>query len=177
MSLELQLTAAGRTAMGRLFVARLLCSSLCLIGASKLAGAETIVRYECNVIGTIDQEPIGDEEKHQLVSFQYSCFGVDGLLKGAVYTASNISEWDGSRGIFLMAGGIHRAPGGLAVTQSIEGTGSVVVRDGKIVGNESLGKVVFKLASGTLSGVSGKTFNFNSKSTGPNRFSLEIAEW
>jgi hypothetical protein len=39
---------------------------------------------------------------------QYSCFGVDGLLKGAVYTASTIQEWDGPQGTFLSAGGMYR---------------------------------------------------------------------
>jgi hypothetical protein len=152
------------------------CSALCVFAATRFACAETIVRYECNVIGTTTQEPISDRDGHSLVNFQYSCFGVDGLLKAAVYTASNISEWDGPHGTFLLAGGIHRVPGGLAVTQAAEGTGSVVVKDGKIVSSESSGKVVFKFASGPLVGLSGKLFNFATKSTGPNRFNLEITE-
>lgn len=125
-----------------------MCSNLCVFTATGIARAETIVRYECSIVGTMSQEPIGDRSDHILLSFQYSCFGVDGLLKGAVYTANYIAEGEGGRGTFLLSGGIHRAPGSLAVTQAAEGTGSAVVRDGKIVGSESSGKVVFKFASG-----------------------------
>jgi hypothetical protein len=133
--------------MSKLF-SIVMCSSLCVFTATGIARAETIVRYECSIVGTMSQEPIGDRSDHILLSFQYSCFGVDGLLKGAVYTANYIAEGEGGRGTFLLSGGIHRAPGSLAVTQAAEGTGSAVVRDGKIVGSESSGKVVFKFASG-----------------------------
>ena len=125
-----------------------MCSSLCVFTAAGIARAETIVRYECSIVGPMSEEPLADRSDHILVSFQYSCFGVDGLLKGAVYTANYIAEGEGGRGTFLLSGGIHRAPGSLAVTQAAEGTGSAVVRDGKIVGSESSGKVVFKFASG-----------------------------
>ncbi len=128
------------------------------------------------VVGTMSQEPIADRSDHILLSFQYSRFGVDGLLKGAVYTANYIAEGESGRGTFLLSGGIHRAPGSLAVTQAAEGIGSAVVRDGKIIGSESSGKVVFKFASGNWAGLSGKPFNFATKSTGPNRFNLEITE-
>lgn len=162
--------------MSKRFIATFVCSALSLIGASGFAFAETIVRYECSNIGTMSQEPIGDRNGHGLVSLQFSCFGVDGLLKGAVYTASNISEWDGPQGTFLFAGGIHRAPGGLAVTQLMEGTESVIMKDGKPAGTESSGKAVFKFASGTLAALSGKVVKFATKPTGVGRFSLELTD-
>ena len=76
----------------------------------------------------------------------------------------------------MLAGGIHRAAGGFAVTQMLEGTGSIVVKYGKPVGNTSAGKAIFKFASGALAALSGKTVKFASKSTGFNRFELEFAE-
>jgi hypothetical protein len=162
--------------MNKRFIATFVCSALSLIGASGFAFAETIGRYECSIIGTASQDPIGDPNGHVLVSVQYSCFGVNGLLKGDVHTASSISEWDGPKGTFLLGGGIHRAPSGLAVTQITEGTGSVVMKDGKPAGTDSSGKGVFKFASGTLAALSGKVFKFSSKPTGVLRFDLEFTD-
>ena len=68
--------------MSKRFIATLVCSALGLIGASGLALADSIGRFECSVVGTPSQEPIGDRNGHGLLSIQYSCFGVDGLLKG-----------------------------------------------------------------------------------------------
>jgi hypothetical protein len=162
--------------MGKRFIATFLCSALSLIGASGLALAETIGRYECSIIGTTSPEPIGDRNGHRLVSAQFSCFGVDGLLKGAVYTGSNISEWNGPQGTFLSAGGIHRTSGGLAVTQLTEGTGSVTEKDGRPAGPKTSGKAVFKFASGTLAALSGKVVKFASQPTGVGRFILEFTD-
>jgi len=162
--------------MSKRFIAKFLCSALSLIGASGFALAETIGRYECSTIGTASQEPIGDRNGHSLVSIEYSCFGVDGLLKGAVFTASTIQEWDGPQGTFFYSGGIHRAPGGMAVTQLREGTASVVMKDGKAVGTASSGKSVFKFASGTLAALSGRDFKFATKPTSVGRFNLELTD-
>ena len=75
-----------------------------------------------------------------------------------------------------MAVEIHRVPGGLAVSQITEGTGSVVLKDGKPVGTNSSGKGIFKFASGSLAALSGKVFKFNSKPTGLGRFDLEFTD-
>ncbi|WP_246799391.1 hypothetical protein [Bradyrhizobium sp. CCBAU 51753] len=131
---------------------------------------------QCNVFGTTVQQPAVDRTGHVLASFLYSCFGVDGLLKGAVVTAINVSEWDGPKGIQLAAVGIHRAPGGEAVGELLEGTGAVVMKDGKPIGTEAAGKMVFKFGSGTLGSLSGKTARFVSKPAGPGRFTLDIVE-
>jgi hypothetical protein len=162
--------------MDKRFTISVVCSALGLISANGFALAETVGRYECSVVGAVSQEPIGDRDGHRLASIQYACFGVDGLLKGAVYTGTSISEWDGSKGTYLSAGGIHRVAGGLAVGQLTEGTGSVVMKDGKPAGSESSGKALFKFASGTLAALSGKTARFETKPTGVGRFSLELTD-
>ncbi len=160
--------------MSKRFIVTVVCSALGLISASGFALAETVGRYECSVVGAVSQEPIADRDGHQLTSLQYSCFGVEGMLKGAVYTGSSISEWNGPQGTYLSAGGIVRASGGLAVTQLTEGTGSVVMKDGKPAGREASGKALFKFASGTLAALSGKTVKFETKPTGVGRFSIEL---
>ena len=162
--------------MRRRFIVTSMCSALSLIGATGFAHSETIGRYECNFVGATIPEPIGDRSGHSLGSYQFSCFGMDGLLKGAVYSAINISEWDGPKGTILLAGGVHRSAGGFAVTQMLEGTLAAVMKDGKAVGSTTSGKAIFKFASGALAAISGKTVNFASKSIGPNRFELEFSE-
>jgi hypothetical protein len=160
--------------MNTRFIVALVCSTACSIGASGSATAEMVGRFECSVVGTPSQEPIGDRDGHRLANLQYACFGVDGLLKSAVYTGSATSEWDGPRGTFLAAGGIYRVAGGLAVSQVSEGTSSVVMKDGKPAGNESSGKALFRFASGTLAALSGKAIRFDAKPMGFGRFSLEL---
>jgi hypothetical protein len=91
-----------------------------LISSTDFALAETVGRYECSIVGVVNQEPVGDRDGRLLRSLQFSCLGVQGLLKDAVYTGASISEWDGPKGTYLSAGGIVRTPGGLAVTQLIE---------------------------------------------------------
>ena len=68
--------------MRKRFIATIVCSAVGLIGASGGALAETIGRYQCSVIDFPGQEPIDYRPDHFLVSLQYSCFGVDGVLKG-----------------------------------------------------------------------------------------------
>jgi hypothetical protein len=135
-----------------------------------------IARYECGVVGFPSQEPIGDRADHNLSTVEYSCVGVDGLLKGAVYTASNTVEWDGPRGTFLIGGGVHRIPGGRAVTQMIGATASVVLKEGRVVGIESSGTGIVKFASGSFAALSGKTVKFVTKPVNPIRFTVEFTD-
>lgn len=149
---------------------------LCLCSGSGFALADAIGKYECNVVGSNAPEPLGDRNGHGLVSYQFSCVGVDGLLKGAVYSAIHVSEWDGPQGKFLLAGGVHRMAGGFAVTRMQEGTGSIIIQDGKPVGSTSSGTAMFSLGSGTLSALSGRPAKFKSKSAGYGRFVLEFED-
>lgn len=144
--------------------------------ATDIAVADPIGRYECNVIGAPLQDQVGDRESHALSSVQYACSGVDGLLKGAVYTSMNVSEADGPKRTLLFGGGIHRLPGGLAITQIVDGSGTVVMKDGKPAGTNASGKAVVKFASGNLRQLSGKTVTFASKPLGYNRFDLQFSD-
>jgi len=138
--------------------------------------AELIGRYECNIVGTLGQEPIGDRPGHMLVSYQYSCYGVDGRLKGALYTGSAASEWENQKGAYLYGAGIHRMPDGLAVVQLVEGTATVAMQDGTPAISHANGKVVFKLASGSLSSLAGRTATFTARLTSPGHFVYEMTD-
>ena len=73
-----------------------------------------------------------------------------------------------------LAAGLIRVAGGLAVTQITEGTGSMLMKDGKPAGSESSGKGLFKFASGTLAALSGRADRWAAKPAGFGRFTLEI---
>ncbi len=162
--------------MIRRLVTAVTCSVLGLFGVVEVAHSDVIGRYECNVLGVSTPEPIGDRPGHGLAQYQFSCVGVEGLLKGAVYSAMNVSEWDGPNGKLVLVGGVHRTPGGLAVTQMQEGTATIEMKDGKAAGVTGSGRAVIKFASGTLAGLSGKTLKFVNKSIGFNRFDIEWSE-
>jgi hypothetical protein len=76
----------------------------------------------------------------------------------------------------LFGGGVHRVAGGAAVSQIVEGTGSVEMKDGKPAGATNAGKLVFKFASGVLTALSGKTVDFRAKTAGVGRFVTEISD-
>jgi hypothetical protein len=76
----------------------------------------------------------------------------------------------------LAASTTHRVPGGLAVGQLLEGSGSIVMKDRKPLGKDASGKAMIKFASGALASLSGKTLKWVSKPTGPNRFEQEYTE-
>jgi hypothetical protein len=162
--------------MHKRFVAAALSFGLALSGASSTVFADSIGRYDCIIVGTIIQEPVGDRERHDIVSLEYTCRGLDGLLKDAGVTAVSVGEWDGQKGKYLASLGIHRAPGGIAVGQLLEGTSSLVMKDGKPLGIEASGTTVFKFASGTLAAISGKTVKFATKPTDLGRFVIEFSE-
>ena len=162
--------------MGKRLVAAVLCSSIGLIGTTGLAFADTVGRYQCSVVGSSIPEPIGDRAGHNLQSIQYSCIGVEGLLKGAVLTGNAMVEWDGAKSFFLAASTTHRAANGLAVGQLLEGSGSLAMENGKPLGQNASGTAAFRLASGAFAALSGKTLKWVSKPTGPNRFEQEYSE-
>lgn len=149
-------------------------ASTLLISACGIAQAETIGRYECNIVGAASQDPIGDRDGHRIVGTQYACDGVEGLLKGALYTGSSTSEWDGPKGRYLNGIGMLRSPNGIGVTLVTEGVGSVVMKDGKPVGSESTGKAIYQFATGVFAPLSGKAVRWAVQPAGFNRFSLEV---
>ena len=147
-----------------------------VIAAGSLAHADTIAHYECAVVGFSGPEPIGDRPDHNLLTAEYSCVATDGLLKGAVYTASNAVEWDCPKRTFLIGSGVHRIPGGRAVLQMIEGTASAVMKDGKLIGSETSGKGIVKFASGPFAALSGKTIKFVTEPVNPIRFTIDFTD-
>ena len=155
-------------------IALFFCSILAILIGAQTARADILARYECNMVDFFTQEPMGDRPNHNLSFLQYSCVGVDGLLKGVLYSGSNTVEWDGLKGKIIVGSGIHRIPGGRLVTELTEGSVIAVMRDGKLIGDESSGNGVVKLASGPFATLNGKAIKFSSAPISPIRWMLEL---
>jgi hypothetical protein len=155
-------------------IALLSCSILAMLIGSQTARADILARYDCNMVDFFTQEPMGDRPDHNLSLLQYSCVGVDGPLKGVLYSGSNTVEWDGLKGKIIVGGGIHRIPGGRLVTELTEGNVVAVMKDGKLIGNESSGKGIVKLAVGPFATLNGKTVKFSTTPISPIRWTLEM---
>ncbi|WFU80612.1 MULTISPECIES: hypothetical protein [Bradyrhizobium] len=153
-----------------------LCSTFGLLGLTEVTPTDPVRRYDCTIDGT-DREPVGDRNGHVIVSLQYTCRVADGLLRDAGITAISVSEWDSEKGTYLASLDVHRALGGYAVGQLLEGDGSSVMEDNRAVGIAASGKTVFKFASGSLAALSGKTVKFTTKPVGSRRFEMEFTGW
>jgi hypothetical protein len=145
-------------------------ATVAIVGVNSVARADMIGRYECTSTGAPVIDAIGDQPAHILSAGQFTCVGVDGLLKGATYTGFANSEWSGQNGTWITGGGVHRIPGGIAVQQLIDGTG-LAAAPGQY---DASGTGTIKFASGSLSGLAGKTLKWTSKSAGVGRSILEF---
>ncbi|UGA41445.1 hypothetical protein HU230_0024000 [Bradyrhizobium quebecense] len=159
--------------MKRRAIGLVVYSAIGVISSTGVTFADMVGRYECSVVGPSVPEPVGDRPDHTIQSIQYSCVGVDGLLKGATLSGNAVVEWQGPKSTFLAASTTHRTPGGLAVGQLLEGSGLIVVKDGKPLGQDASGKAMIKFASGTLAELAGRTLKWISKPVSFNRFEQE----
>ncbi|WP_027525686.1 hypothetical protein [Bradyrhizobium sp. Ec3.3] len=161
--------------MRQSFFVATVCTVFGLIGMSGGALADTIGHYDCTIVATA-REPVGDRNEHDIVSFQYTCRGVDGLIKDAIVTAISVVECDNDKGTYLASFGLHRSPAGFAAEQLLDGVGYIVIEGDRAVGVESYGKTSFKFASGTLADLPEKTVKFTATPTGLGRFKLEFTD-
>ncbi|WP_445219692.1 hypothetical protein ACKWRH_05885 [Bradyrhizobium sp. Pa8] len=162
--------------MKRPSLTTVLCSIFGLLGLNGIALADSTRRYDCTIDGT-DREPIGDRNGHIVVSLQYNCRVADGPLKDAGITGLSVSEWDSEKGKYLASLDVHRALGGFAVGQLMEGIGASVMENNRAAGIAASGKTVFKFASGSLAALSGKTVKFTTKLVDSRRFEMEFTDW
>jgi hypothetical protein len=99
---------------------------------------------------------------------------VVGLLKGSVYTGSNVTEWDGTTGKYVSGNAVTRAAGGMLVTTITGGTLEYIMKDGKPVGVISSGTGQAAIATGSAAPYAGRSFKFSSKTTGLNQFNIDV---
>ena len=164
--------------MSKRLIASILVSVFGLIGTSGFALADTIGRYECNIIGAIGLEPIGDRDGHLLRSYDYSCVGVDGLLqRSSVYCdLRQRGGWSAGDVSF----GSRSSPNRWRDWQwarSSEGTGSTVIQEGKPARATASGKIDLQVRIGHIGCSFRKDLQMDAaKPIGFNRFELEFGD-
>jgi hypothetical protein len=157
----------------RILIGVLAAATITQIAVVRANAQENIDGYACQYIGTSTLEPLGDREGHGLRVVNYTCLVTAGPLSGGVYTGESIWETDKSGGTFLAGEGVIRKPGATTVCQLTDGKLEVMMSDGKVVGVTSSGHGHYVMAVGSAASLSGKTFTYATKTTGPGQFSIE----
>lgn len=136
------------------------------------AFAQTSWQSNCQYVNAASREAL-DKEGRAVGTAEYSCRTVGGPLDNSVLSGINVVEWNGTSGVAVAGYGAARKPTGMAVFTITEMKVSVVMKDGKPAGLTSSGKAKFTLTSGDGSALSGKSFSFSTKVTGPAQFVID----
>jgi len=153
--------------------AALLSAGLRTFGGAAQAQSATVSKSTCVVTGGTLLEPLGDREGHFIQVSAGTCSVEGGQFNGGVMTQNSIWESDGPKATLTSGNGVVRAPGGLAVYQTIGGTRTLIIKDGKVAGWTASGRVAYPVATGSYASVAGKTFAWTARLTGPNQYIIE----
>lgn len=142
--------------------------SLCATGF-----AQHEARASCSDAGPNALEPL-DREGRLLQVNQYSCRISGGPFDGSVMTGTNVWEFDQGKARFLSGHGVIRRPDLTAVFEHSEGALVLKMNGGHVVGWESTGAGVYKMASGRVSPFAGRRYSFFARPTGPGSFGSDL---
>jgi hypothetical protein len=150
--------------------------ALTTLSATVLAQTAVVSKATCQGIGVAPQEPIGDREGHAITVSQYSCHSEGGPLDGTVMTGTIIFEWNkGVPAVMLVGSGVFRKPGAIAVFQDNESALSLTMADGKVTGFTGTSKGVYKLSTGSLASLAGKSYTTTFHTIGGGQYVVERA--
>jgi hypothetical protein len=149
-------------------------AALALAAFAPSAIAQEVMKFTCQAVGNIAPEPLGDREGHNITVLTASCRSAGGVLDGALTTAQEIWEWDGTNAKMLLESGVIRKPGALATFELTEGKLALTMADGKVTGFTASGKGRWPTATGTAASLAGKSGTFKSWPTGAGQWE---AEW
>lgn len=160
-----------------LFKASTLLAATLLATATGLqAQTSAVSKSTCVVTGGTLLEPAGDREGHFIQVAMGTCNVEGGAFGGGVMTQNTIWESDGPKATLTSGHGVVRAPGGIAVYQTLSGTRSLVIKDGKVVGWTASGRVGYPVATGVYAATAGKTFTWTARLTAPNQYVIETVQ-
>ena len=148
-------------------------AALVAFTASAFAQSGSSARLHCQTVGSNYPEPLGDREGHSVAVSQFTCRTEGGLLDGGVLTGLTIWEYDKTNAVALSGNGITRKPGAVAAYEQTEGKVALTLVDGKATGFTGSGRGRYTMATGAASGLSGKTYTFTFKTTGPFQFVVD----
>jgi hypothetical protein len=134
---------------------------------------ENTFTYACQSVGNSAPEPLGDREGHAISVAQAGCHLDSGPFAGGVLTNTTIWEWDKTNGVLVSGQNVIRKPGATAVIQFNEGKIALTVADGKVTGFTASGRSTFRLATGSAASLTGKSYTWTGKSTGPGQYTIE----
>jgi hypothetical protein len=145
-----------------LFVGGLLVAAPPTIAPAAVASEAPSV-WTCQVVGTDEIEPVGDQKDHNLQVYSYSCQIAGGPLDGGVATGSTISEWKGLKSNRVAEMGVVRKPGSVAVYSEGSESVTLAMADGKITGCSATGTGRYVFATGDWARLAGKTDSFKGR--------------
>ena len=148
-------------------------ASLAFAAFAPSAMAQEVIKFSCQVVGG-SGTPLGDREGHNITVLTASCRSAGGVLDGALTTAQEIWEWDGTNAKMLLESGVIRKPGALATFELTEGKLALTMSDGKVTGFTASGKGRWPTASGTAASLAGKSWTFKSWPTGAGQWEVEV---
>jgi hypothetical protein len=128
--------------------------------------------WSCNVTGVV-MLPIGDRDGHSLQISNFECRVDSGPLAGGFATGATTWEWDGPKNNMITFTLAVRKPGAVVVLKGTSGGNTLIMTDGKPTGSIGSGRYEYALATGPWAPLSGKSENWNLKSTGPGAFMVE----
>jgi hypothetical protein len=147
--------------------------ALATLSVGTLAQTAVVYKATCQFIGSPAREPLADREGHTIAVAEYSCHAETGMQEGAIMTGMNIIEYDPSDGVVLSGNGVIRKPGSVAVYQVIEQHSARTMTDGKVTGFTGASRGVYKLATGSMASLAGKSFTSTFRTIGGGQFLLE----
>jgi len=131
-------------------------ATLALASFSSSALAETVQKFICQGIGApAAREPVGDRDSHYISVSSNSCHSAG----GSTMTVTTIWEFDNGKAVLVSGNSVTRQAGGMAIAQSIEGTESILMTDGKPTGFTGNAKGVYKAAKGNMAALAGKPYS------------------
>jgi hypothetical protein len=148
-------------------------AALALVMTGTAAMAESW-KLNCFNVGANMPEPLADRDGHWLSVPPAACLIQGGPMDGGVVTQNAI--WDNdTKGASLISGdGVARKPGSIAVYRNTSGSLTWVMQDGKPAGYTGSGKGVYLLSTGSASSLTGKSFSWVVRPTGPRSFSADV---
>ena len=152
-------------------VAAMSVNLLCQAGVFAQVAPYTL---HCQGIPGVRDEIAGSPNR-ALTTGGYSCRVEAGPMSGGVTTGSSTGESNGDNYVGFLGGSVTRKPGSLLVTVHSE-FGSKTLRDadGKVKDVVGTGRGRYMLATGDAAPLSGKSYRYVTRVTGPGMFDVAV---
>lgn len=128
----------------------------------------------CINSGSSAVEPLDGASGHALQVVTLTCVHSGGAVDGAVSTLEAIWEVDMASSKLVSAHAVARKPGALAAYRITEGVLQPVMKQGKPAGWTATGKGVYLVGSGTAAALSGRSFSWMARLTGPRLYAMDF---